>query len=147
MRKTTASVSGTASCHDNADAPAEAEQADEQHDAERHREFHHELADRCVDVDGLVADLGERHAERQGLGDRARSLFQRLAEFQPVPALLHHRREHDGWLALMADDVGRRILVAATDIGDVGELQRASAGDDRRVGDGLDAVIGAVETG
>ena len=59
--------------HDDADAPAEAEQAHQQHHAERHREFHHELADRRRDVHGLVADLGECHAERQGLCDRGRS--------------------------------------------------------------------------
>src|SRR3982751_6029410 len=29
--------------HDDADAPAHAEQADQQHDAERHRELEHEL--------------------------------------------------------------------------------------------------------
>ena len=45
----------------------------------------------------------------------------------------------------MADDVGRRILIAAPDIGNVGELQRSPRSDDRRVGDRLNAVIGAVE--
>ena len=44
--------------HDDADAPAEAEQAHQQHHAERHREFHHEFVNRRGDVDGLVADLG-----------------------------------------------------------------------------------------
>ena len=32
--------------HDDADAPAEAEQAHQQHHAERHRELHHEFVDR-----------------------------------------------------------------------------------------------------
>jgi hypothetical protein len=41
--------------------------------------------------------------------------------------------------------IGRPGLVTAPHIGDVGELQRAPAGDDRRVGDRLDAVIGAIE--
>ena len=92
---------------DDADAPAEAEQAHQHHDAERHRELHHELVDRGGDVDGLIADLCERHAERQALRDRGGSLLQRLAEFEPVPALLHHHAEHDGGFALMADEVGR----------------------------------------
>ena len=131
--------------HDDADAPAEAEQAHQQHDAERHRELHHELVDRRGDVDGLVGHLVERHPERQRLCDGRGPVLQRLAECETVPALLHDRREHDGGLALMADEVGRRVLVAAADLGDVGELQRPPGGDDRRVGDRLDAVIGAVE--
>ncbi len=44
MRNTTARVRGTACGHDNADAPAEGEQAHQHHDAECRREFHHELA-------------------------------------------------------------------------------------------------------
>ena len=131
--------------HDDADAPAEAEQAHQQHHAERHGEFHHELVDRMRDVDGLIGHLGERHAERQGLGDRRGSLFQSLAEFQTIPALLHHHSEHDGWLALMADNVSCGVLIAATDIGNVGDLQSASGGHNRSVGDGSDAVIGPIE--
>ena len=45
----------------------------------------------------------------------------------------------------LSDEVGGRILVAAADIGDIGELQRPPRSDDRRVGDRLDAVIGAVD--
>ena len=45
----------------------------------------------------------------------------------------------------MANDIRWGILVAAPDLGDIGELQRAPRGDDRRIGDGLDAVIGAVD--
>ena len=44
---------------------------------------------------------------------------------------------------LASDEEGRRILVAATDIGDIGELQRAARSDDGRVGDRLDTVISA----
>ena len=62
-----------------------------------------------------------------------------------VPALLHNHREHDGGLTLASDEEGRRILVAAANIGDVGELQRPPLSDDRRVGDRLDTVVSAVE--
>ena len=48
-------------------------------------------------------------------------------------------------LTLVSDEVGGRILVAAADLGDVGELQRPPRGDDRRVGDRLDTVISAVD--
>jgi len=45
----------------------------------------------------------------------------------------------------MSDDVSGRILVAAADFGDIGELQRSPGSDDRRVGDRLNAVITAVD--
>ena len=45
----------------------------------------------------------------------------------------------------MSDDVGRGILVAAVDFGDVGELQRPSRSHNRGVGDRLDTVISAVD--
>src|SRR5262249_21322244 len=48
-------------------------------------------------------------------------------------------------LALIADQEGRRILIAAADVGDVGELEIAPARHDRRVGNLLQIVIGAVE--
>ena len=131
--------------HDDADAPAEAEQAHQQHHAERHRELHHEFVNRRGDVDGLVADLGERHPEWQRLCDGCGPFLQRLAERETIPALLHNRREHDGGLTLVSDEVGGRILVAAADLGDVGELQRPPRSHDRRVGDRLDAVIGPVD--
>ena len=120
-------------------------EAHQQHHAERHRELHHEFVDRRGDVDGLVGHLVERHSERQRLCDGRSPVLQRLAERETVPALLHDRREHDGGLALTSDEVGGRILVAAADLGDVGELQRPARSDDRRVGDRLDAVISAVD--
>ena len=131
--------------HDDADAPAKAEQAHQQHHAERHRELHHEFVNRRGDVDGLIGHLVERHPEWQCLCDGRCPVLQRLAERETIPALLHNRREHDGGLTLVSDDVGRGILVAAADFGDVGELQRPSRSDDRRVGDRLDTVISAVD--
>ena len=89
--------------------------------------------------------LAERHPERQRPCDSCGPLLQRLAERETIPALLHNRREHDGGLTLVSDEVGGRILVAAADLGDVGELQRPPRSDDRRVGDRLDAVISAVD--
>ena len=46
----------------------------------------------------------------------------------------------------MTDQEGRGILVAAADLGDVRELEVAPARHDRRVGDLLEIVVGAVET-
>ena len=76
----------------------------------------------------------------------AASLLQRLAEVEPVPALLHDDAEHDGGLALVADQEGRRILVAAANLGDVGELQRAPAATIGVSAIFWTIVIGAVET-
>ena len=131
--------------HDDADAPAEAEQAHQQHYAERDCELHHEFINRRGDVDGLIGDLVERHPEWQCLCDGRSPFLQRLAEREAIPTLLHDCREQDGGLTLVSDDVGGRILVAAADLGDIGELQRPPRSDDRRVGDRLDAVISAVD--
>ena len=108
-------------------------EAHQQHHAERHRELHHEFVYRRADVDGLIGHLVERHPEWQGLCDGRGPVLKRLAERETVPALLHNRREHDGGLTLVPDEVGGRILIAAADLCDVGELQRPPRGDDRRV--------------
>ena len=120
-------------------------EAHQQHHAERHRELHHEFVNRRADVDGLIGHLVERHPEWQCLCDGRGPVLKRLAERETIPALLHNRREHDGGLTLVPDEVGGRILVAAADRCDVGELQRPPRSDDRRVGDRLDAVISAVD--
>ena len=145
MRNTTGKRQRDGRRYDDANAPAEAEQAHQQHHAERHRELQHEFIDRRGDVDGLVGHLVECHPERQRLRDGRRPVLERLAERETIPALLHHRREHDGGLTLTSDEVGGWILIAAADLGNVGEFQRSPRSDDRRVGDRLNAVISAVD--
>ena len=145
MRNTAASVRGTAAATTMPTRQPRLDEAHQQHHAERHRELHHEFVDRRGDVDGLIGHLVERHPERQRLCDGRGPVLKRLAERETVPALLHNRREHDGGLALVADEVGGRILIAAANLGDVGELQRPPRSHDRRVGDRLDTVISAVD--
>ena len=115
------------------------------HDAERDEELEHELIDGLANVDRLIRDLGEGEAG----GSSADICFcfglQRLAEVETVPALLHDDAEHQRRLAVVADQEGGRILVAALDLGDIGQLERAPARYDRRVADLLEIVIGAVE--
>ncbi|MCY1220010.1 hypothetical protein D9M72_320090 [compost metagenome] len=52
-------------CHDNADAPAHAQETHRQHHQQGDKELDHELIDRCADVDGLVGHFGQAHAQRQ----------------------------------------------------------------------------------
>src|ERR687892_2720904 len=88
---------------DDADAPAEADQAHQQHDAERHEELEHELVDGLTDVDRLIRHLAQADAERQAVRDGLRLGLERLAEVEPVPAVPHDHAEHESGLALVTD--------------------------------------------
>jgi hypothetical protein len=92
---TAASVRGTAAAppHDDADAPSHAEEAHEHHHAEGDEELDHELVDGGPNVDRLVRDLGETHAQRHLRVDRRRFRFQRLAQLEAVPRLAHDDAE------------------------------------------------------
>ena len=76
------------------------------------------------------------------LGERR---VQRLAEREDVAALLHHDADLERRLALRADEIGRRILVAVRDVGDVAEPERLAVGEDRRLLDRRDALHGAAD--
>ncbi len=110
-----------------ADAPAKADQTDHHDHAERHEELEHEFIDGFTDIDRLIRDLGEGEAGGQFRRNRLLLGLQRLAEVQAVPAILHDDAEHQRRLAVVADQEGGRVLVAALDIGDIGQLQRPSA--------------------
>ena len=66
-------------------------------------------------------------------------------KFQAVPAIRHDHVQHQGRLAGVADQQGRRVLVAAPHRRDVGDAERAAAGDDRRVPDRLQIVERTVQ--
>ena len=146
MTNTAAKRQGNGSGHDDADAPAEAQQTDDKHDAEGDEELEHELIDGLGNVDRLVGDLAQGDAERQTAGDRLGFRLECLAEVQTVPALLHDHAQRKSGFALVADQEGGRILIAAAHFGDVRELEVAAARYDWGVGDLLEIVIGAVET-
>ena len=70
---------------DDADAPSHAEKAHEHHHAEGDEELDHELVDGRPNVDRLIRDLGQAHAQRHFRVDRRRFRLQRLAEVEAVP--------------------------------------------------------------
>ena len=77
--------------------------------------------------------------------DCRRPFFQRLAQFQPIPALLHYHAQHDGWLAVMANEIGGGVLISAAHLGEIRKFEDAPGCDDGRIGNRLDTVIGAIE--
>ena len=142
---TTASVNGTAAATTMPDAPAHAHEAHEHDHQQGDEKLEHELVDGRVNVDGLIGDLCQAHAQRQHAVDCADLAVQRLAEIEPVPAVAHDDAEQQRGFAVVADQECRRIFVTALDVGDVRQLQRAALHDDRRVADLLQVVEGAVE--
>ena len=129
--------------HHDAGAPAERQEADQEHDAERLGEGFGELADGVVDDMRLVGDLLEVDALRQRGFDLRHRGFDVLAELDDVGALGHDDADAERRLAALMHQVGRRILEAARHRRDVAEAEARAAGFDRRVGDRLDAVDGA----
>jgi hypothetical protein len=105
--------------HDDADAPAEAQQADDDHDGQRDEELDHELIDRRADVDGLVCDLGQAHSLRHIGVDRTDLLIDRLAQIESIPAVAHDDAQQQSGFAAIADHESRRIFIATLDCGDV----------------------------
>ncbi len=145
MRKTTASVSGTAAATTMPTRQPRLSRLTSSTTPSAMTNLSMNSSMESVMFTAWSGHLGQADAERQCAGDLRGFRLQRLAEVEAVPAVLHHRRQHQCRLALVADDEGRRVLIAAPDIGDVGELQGAAAGDDGRVRDLLQVVIGAVE--
>ena len=71
------------------------------------------------DVDRLIGDLGEGDARGSVPAILLVFRIQRPAQVQAVPAVLHDDAQHERGLAVVADQEGRRVLVAASDIRDV----------------------------
>ena len=120
--------------HD-ARAPAEAQQADREHDRERFQQRALEFPDGFADDGRLIGDALELDAVGQLRLDLGDGLLDRLAEVDDVAVVGHRDAEHQHLLAVVAHRVRRRILVAARDRREVAELDQPAAGGDRHVAD------------
>ena len=129
--------------HHDAGAPAERNEADQQHDAQGLGEGFGEFADGMIDDVRLVGDLLEVDALRQRRFDLLHRGFDILAELDDVGALGHDDADAERRLAALTHEIARRILEAARYRRDVAEAEARAAEFDRRVGDGLGAVDGA----
>jgi len=78
-------------------------------------------------------------------GDRLDFCPQGFTELEPVPAFAHDDSQQQGRFALAADQKGRRILVAAANLGNVGKAQRLAVGDDWQGADLIQIVERAVD--
>ena len=129
-------------CNDDTGAPAECEEADEQHDRQRLHERMHELADCVLDHFRLIGDLLDLDALRHGGHEFRGRFLDVLAKLENVGALRHHHADADRGLAFLAHLIGRRIDESVGDHGDVAKAEHAAIALDRSLGHGLDAVIG-----
>src|SRR5438093_6593599 len=80
-----------------------AEKAHEHHHAEGDEKLDHELVDGCPNVDRLVRNLGQAHAQRHLRVDRRRFHGLSLAKVEAVPPLTHDHAEQQGRFAVVAD--------------------------------------------
>ena len=117
---------------DEARAPAERDEAHAEHDRQRFEKRTREFEHRRVDHFGLIGDARIDDPARQvglELGERR---VERLAERENIAALLHDDADFERGLALGADEIGGRVLVAVRHVGDVAEAERLAVGEDRR---------------
>ncbi|MCY1405577.1 hypothetical protein D9M71_208210 [compost metagenome] len=129
----------------HAHPPAHADEAHQHDHQQRDEELDHELVDRGADVDGLIGDLAQTHAQRQLGVDRTHLVVQGLAQIEAIPALAHDDAQQQGRFAAVADQEGRRVFIAAPDRGDVRQLQRAALRHHWRVADLLQLIEGAIQ--
>ncbi|MNS72340.1 hypothetical protein D3C72_1057480 [compost metagenome] len=132
-------------CHHHAHAPAQADEADHNHHHQRHEELEHELVVGLLDVDGLIRDLGEGHAQRQILRDRVGLGRKRAAQFQAVVAFAHDHTQHQRGFALAADQKRGGIFIAALHVGHIAHAQGTAVGHDGRCANLLQIVNGAIQ--
>ena len=125
--------------HHDAGAPAERDEADQQHDAERLHEGLDEFRDRFLDDVRLVRDLGDLDADRKLGGDRLHGALEVFTERDDVGAVLHGDAEAERGLAVLAHHEGGRVLVAALAGRDVAQAEHPAVGLDRHRPDGVDA--------
>ncbi|RMU85345.1 hypothetical protein ALP22_05585 [Pseudomonas coronafaciens pv. porri] len=121
-------------------APAHADEAHQHDDQQRNEELDHELIDCRADIDGLVRDFTQTHAQRQLGVDRACLVIQRLAQVETVPAITHDNPQQQCRLAAVANHERCRIFVATLDRGNVRQLERAALCNNRRVADLLQLI-------
>ena len=135
---TTASTSGTDSA--TTGAPAERQEAYEQHDRQRFDEGMDEFVDRVVDDDRLICDLLEIETLRnRGLEIGGRTRYCRT-ELKDIGALRHDDADADCCFAFLPDQKVRRVGVTVRHRGDVADAEHAAIGFHRRLGNRLGTV-------
>ena len=121
----------------------EAEEAHRQHDGDRLEQRLGELADGFAHDLGLVRHEIELDADGEALLQPFGRLVQALAEIEIVAAGAHVDADADRRLAVDAEHLGRRVAVAALDLGDVGQLVEVPVDPQVEVGDALRRQQGA----
>ena len=114
-----------------------------EHDGDRLEQRFGELADGLAHDLGLVRHEVELDADREALLQAFGRLVQALAEVEIVAALAHVDADADRRLAVDAEHLGRRVAVAALDLGDVGKLVEAPVDPQVEVGDALRLTAGS----
>src|SRR5215207_1527882 len=94
-----------------------------------------EAAESLLDDRRLVRDEVELDADRQALHQALSRFVEPLAEGEIVAARGHVDADADRGLAVDAEHLGRRIAVTRTDLGDVGQLEKAAVHPKVEVGD------------
>ena len=121
-------------------APAEAQQADREHDAERLQQRAFELPDGVADHGRLIGHALEFHAIGQLGLDLGHGLLHHLTQLDDIAVVGHHDAEHQHLLPVVPHGVSRRIFVSTHDRREVAELDLPTAGGDRHVADVLQAL-------
>ena len=128
---------------DDAGAPAEREEADEQHDRQRFDEGVDKLTDRVLDNNRLIGDLLEIEAPRYRGHEIGGGVADSRPELENIGALRHHDADANCGLVFLPDHEIGRIGEAVRHGCDVAQPENATIGFNRRLGDGLGAVESA----
>jgi len=125
-------------CHHHAGPPAERQETHQKHDRDGFHQRLGELADRFLDDMRLVGDQAHVDTDRQLRVDALGASLDVLAEGQRVTARRHGNSQSDGRFALIAEQGLRRIDIAAADLDDIAQAEKAAVG---REVDGLQAFL------
>ena len=140
--------------NDDAGAPAEGDEADEEDDSQGLDKAFLKIADVAGDDLALVVQAREMDAERQGGGDAGEPGGNALAQVEDVAAIGHGDAQAEGRMAAEAHGRDGRLDGGAVDGGEVGQAEEVTARLDRqvqqflhRVGSGAGADADAVVRG
>ena len=111
--------------HHDAGAPAERQEAHDQHDDQRFGKGLDEFRDRLLDDVRLVGDLRDFDPDRKLRDDGLHRALEVLSERDDVGAVLHGNAETECGFAALADKKARRVFIAALDRSDVAEPKAA----------------------
>ena len=129
--------------NDDAGAPAEREEAHDQHDHQRLGKGLDEFRHRLVDDVRLIGDLSNLDSDRKLVGNGIHRLLQVGAEADNIGAILHGNAQPKRRLAVLAHDETGRVLVAVFDRCNVAEPEDLSVRLHRHGGDRCDSGEGA----